>query len=195
MSPIISTLANGSAYGYRTLAAAGGGPSYESIASATGTGSNTTITFSSIPSTFTALQVRFTITGTASGTDPYLYFNGDYGSPYNYTWHRLIGNGSTVTASGSVGDSGVRLIYGADTNATYPISGIIDVQQYASTTQNKTVRTFAGQDANGTFASPVGLTSGLWNNTNAITSLSLILAGGPAFATGTTIALYGIKGA
>ena len=194
MSPISSTLANASAYGYRTLAA-GGGTAFESIASASGTGSNTTITFSSIPSTFTALQVRFTIIGTSSGTDPYLYFNGDYGSPYNYAWHRLIGDGSAVTASGSGGDSGVRLIFGADTSATYPISGIIDIQQYASTTQNKTVRTFAGQDANGTFAGPVGLTSGLWNNTNAVTSLSLILAGGPAYATGTTIALYGIKGA
>ena len=166
--------------------------SYESIASAAGTGSSGTITFSSIPSTYKHLQVRFRALANTTGTDPYFRINGV--STTTYDWHSVAGNGSAVSLFGSPGDDGIRLMYGADGGTTYPMSGIIDIHDYASTTKNKTIRTLAGQDLNGTYGGPVVLSSGLFRSTNAITSLSLILIGGPVFTTASVFSLYGIKG-
>ena len=62
--------------------------SYESIASATGTGSSKTITFSSIPSTYASLQIR--INGFTSSSDNWnIRINGDSGT--NYTTHYIVG--------------------------------------------------------------------------------------------------------
>jgi hypothetical protein len=184
MTPLLGMMASGATGSKQS--------SYESIASFTGSGTPSTITFSSIPSTYKHLQVRFRALGNSSGTDPYLTFNGV--STAVYDWHSIAGNGSAVSAIGSPGDNGIRLMYGADTSTTYPMSAIIDIHDYASTTINKTVRTFAGQDFNGTYGGPVVLSSGLFRSTNAITSLSLVLLGGPVYTTASVFSLYGIKG-
>jgi hypothetical protein len=192
MSPITSTLANGSAYGYRTLAS-GSSTAYESIATVTGS-AQTTLTFSSIPSAYTSLQIRYAIKPTTgTGEALRLQFNGDTGN--NYSRSYMGGQGSTVFEFGSAngaftwgGDNG------AGTQASgYPYVGIIDIHDYASTTRNKTVRTFFGTDSNG--AGGVMLTQGVWLNTAATTSLTLFFASGDSLATGSLVSLYGIKGA
>ena len=76
--------------------------SYESIATVTvGSGGSSSIDFTSIPSTYTHLQLRMTARCTAqSGGNPtnvYLRFNSDSGS--NYAWHQLAGNGSAASAA------------------------------------------------------------------------------------------------
>jgi hypothetical protein len=68
---------------------------------------------------------------------------------------------------------------------------IIDIQDYSSTSKNKTVRTFSGVDFNG--SGSVNLYSSLWMSTSAISSLTLTSNTGE-FSTNTTFALYGIKG-
>ncbi len=80
-------------------------PSYESIATASGNGSSATITFSSIPSTYTHLQIRAITRDTSALNDSYgakLKINSDTGS--NYTSHYLLGTGSGIS-SGSQGTS------------------------------------------------------------------------------------------
>jgi hypothetical protein len=189
MSPISSTLANASAYGYRTFAAAAAG-AFESIATVTGNGSATTLTFSSIPSTYTSLQIRgIANDGVGNGFLAALRFNADSGT--NYVFHRLLGNGSTVSASGSSTQTSIQIGNSgnvADTYTTY----ISDIHNYANTTQNKTVRTFSGRDFNG--SGTVFLYSGLWLSTAAITSISIDNVGPVAWTSGTTFSLYGIKG-
>ena len=105
MSPIIQTLGNASAYGYRSFAAADTG-SFESIATATGTGSSSTITFSSIPSTYTHLQIRgigkSVLSTPASSDYAKMYFNGDT-STANYYAHQLYGDGSTAASDSLAG--------------------------------------------------------------------------------------------
>lgn len=175
------------------LAASGGGAggSYESIATYSPT-SGTSITFSSIPSTYKHLQVRYQmVTNTSFGGSLSAKFNADSGA--NYARHRLYGNGATVTAGGAasatqmwVGD------FGLGAHTTSPMGGIIDIHDYASTTNNKTVRTISGVDANGTGG--ISLLSSLWMSTSAVTSLELFI-GADAFKTGTVFSLYGIKGA
>lgn len=165
--------------------------SYESIASFTPTGTST-VTFSSIPSTYTSLQIRMSGLTVSAGYDFILQLNGDTGN--NYARHSLYGNGSTATATATTATS--RIIIDSAATGTYttsPMVAIIDIHNYASTTQNKTVRSFEGSDNNGT--GDVTLVSGLWLNTAAVTSATISVLGGINYAAGTTIALYGIKGA
>jgi hypothetical protein len=168
--------------------------SYESIATANGTGSSGTITFSVIPSTYKHLQIRGILKNTNGGAydDPtYMRFNGDTGS--NYSYHALYGNGSGAAAS--AGTSSVYIVsYGTPANNFTNIWGgaVIDILDYADTNKYKTSRWLNGFDSNTTTGS-IDFTSGNWRSTSAITSISFITAGGN-WATNTTLALYGIKG-
>jgi hypothetical protein len=169
---------------------AAGGTAYESIASATGTGSSGTITFSSIPSTYTSLQIRYNAITTA-GQIMRIQFNSDTGT--NYARHSLRGNGTTASATGNITSAFIAIGDTANgTNTTYATVGVTDIQDYASTTRNKTVRDFGGMDNNSTGA--VCLSSGVWLNTAAITSITFFIPT-DNFTTSTTVALYGIKGA
>ena len=72
---------------------------YESISTVTvGAGGTSSISFSSIPSTYKHLQIRFIGTCTVSGEYSqavYMRVNSDTGS--NYSRHSLGGNGSTIS--------------------------------------------------------------------------------------------------
>lgn len=162
--------------------------SYESIASSSPT-SGSSITFSSIAGTYASLQLR--ILGFASTANYFgLQFNSDTGA--NYTRHALIGNGSTVSAFGNTGRTYCQISSGfSNPSTTNGYAIIVDLADYASSTKNKTVRAFSGQDTNG--AGESDLWSHLWVNTNAITSITVLTDG--TFSSGTSIALYGIKGA
>ena len=173
--------------------AAGGGAAFESIATATGNGSVTSLDFNSISSSYQHLQLRC-IFQRNGGTqlDVGLRFNSDTGS--NYSMHSLSGDGSAVAAAGSANTSYINAGIGSGTSTSniYGVA-IMDILDYASTTKNKTVRTFTGVDKNNTEGS-VKLYSGVWRNTNAITSIT-IYTFGDAINTNSTFALYGIKGA
>jgi hypothetical protein len=163
--------------------------SFESIATSTPSGVST-ITFSSIPSTYKHLQVRATtLFGAEAVLD--LRLNGDTGS--NYTQHGIFGRGAVVAVLGSANTSTVSIMgaYSAIPSG-FPCVAIIDIHDYASTTKNKTVRNFSGTNNNTTENRDVCLTSGVWRNTNAVTSVTLF--SGTNYTTGTTISLYGIKG-
>lgn len=174
----------------------GGGGSFESIATGTGTGSSNTITFSSIPNTYKHLQIRALekITDAGSGLSSLsIVLNSDSG--LNYPYHRLFGNGTTVYAQGYDATNGGNGMYvgAVTTTGLTSIFGtaIYDFHDYASSSKYKTMRGFAGADYNGN--GQVHLTSSVWLNTAAITSISLV-ANTTNWASGTQFALYGIKG-
>ena len=162
---------------------------FESIATVTvGAGGSSSISFSSIPSTFKHLQIRMSaIKGTA--LDYFIRFNSDSGA--NYTRHRLTGSGSAVAASGVTGQNQI-LMLGSAGLATSPIPNVavIDVLDYQNSNKYKTVRVLNGQDSNG--SGGIEFLSGLWLNTNAISSI-LIDGDGGSFAQHSHFALYGIK--
>lgn len=172
---------------------------FESIATATGTGSSGTITFSSIPSTYQHLQIRCisrnSSTSTGSG-DVLLRFNSDTGS--NYAYHNLRGNGSVASAGGSASQTSIRMDnFSTNNGETSNIitAAIIDILDYASTSKYKTVRAFTGNDNNGNSTAILRLNSGLWMSTSAIDTITLTLNLANNFTTQSTFALYGIKGA
>ena len=165
--------------------------SYESIATFSATGSETTFTFTSIPSTYKHLQLR-AIFQRNGGTqlDVGLRFNSDTGS--NYSWHNIEGDGATVLASGNPSTSYAYIgkAPGTATSNIYGVS-ITDIHDYSSTTKNKTLRSFNGKDENSSNGS-IQLLSSAWYNTNAISSIT-IYTFGDLINSGSTFALYGIK--
>jgi hypothetical protein len=176
--------------------AGGGGGSYESIATAVGTGSSGTITFSSIPSTYKHLQIRSTsarITGAGFAS---LEFNND--SSAIYATHRLIADGTSVTAQGQTGRTNTfySILSGPSSISNVMGVSIVDIIDYASSTKNKTVRSFTGYDTNGNVSEEQSLylTSALWPSTSAITSIKIIASGGVSFTNTSVFSLYGIKG-
>lgn len=164
---------------------------YESIATINGNGSTATITFSSIPATYSHLQVRVMARVAAGGEDLTLQFNGDTGT--NYARHRLTGNGTTAAAGASTSTTGITTLGSAgmpSASNTYAVT-VIDVLDYANTNKYKTARMLSGQDSNG--SGGVDFTSGVWMNTAAVNSLT-IYANSSNYPTAASFALYGIKG-
>ena len=167
--------------------------SYASIATQTvGSGGASSITFSSIPSTYTHLQIRWLARGTtSSGSDVIsMAINGDSGN--NYAFHRLYGDGSSVSANGYASQT---YIIGGDmpaatAGANMFAGGYMDILDYSNTNKYKTTRLLDGRDQNG--SGFIWFNSGLWQNTNAITSLTFTAQNG-SYAQYSSFALYGIR--
>jgi hypothetical protein len=196
MSPIIQSLANGSARGYGAfLAAAAAATSYDSIATITvGSGGATSAEFTSIPGTYTHLQIRAIGRGAGSNTDNGFYFRLNSDSGTNYTRHRIRGDGSSASASANTAADYAALGGLPAGGASASIFGtfVIDILDYANTNKYTTIRSLVGEDRNG--AGNIILNSNLWLNTNAVTSI-LLAFDGPNLAQYSHFALYGIKGA
>ena len=166
--------------------------SFESIATINvGSGGQANLEFTSIPSTFEHLQIRLFVRPTSTSNGPvFMQCNSDTGS--NYSRHALRGDGSTAMASGQASQTSMYFngfnVYAGATDR--PTVSIIDILDYKNTNKYKVVRAFAGLDNNGSGES--GLYSGMWMNTNAITSIKLF--DNVNYGEYTKAALYGIKG-
>lgn len=167
--------------------------SYDLISTAYGTGSSSSITFSSLPTGYKHLQLRVTArtsSGTTSGTDfMYFIFNGDTSSSYAY--HYLHGNGGSMfSANGTSLSAGYSTIAAGNSSTTNSYAGsIIDILDYQGS-KNKTVRALTG--AHMSSATQVYLWSTLWANTSAITSFSINAFNN--FSSASRFSLYGLKG-
>jgi hypothetical protein len=161
--------------------------SYESIATVTASGGESSLNFTSIPGTYKSLEIRGFLLSSSGGGGS-IRFNSDTAS--NYTYHNMGGNGSSVFAYGTTGTMSNFIDTSDGTNPSVAILEIID---YASTSKFKTLRTITGYDKNASGGS-LYLFSGLWRSTSAITSIQLGVGNfGATFDAGTTFALYGMK--
>ena len=170
--------------------------SYESIATVTGNTSST-ITFSNIPQGFKHLQLRCIVRGTAGGYSLLNYNlrvgNGSIDSGSNYTYHRLFGDGSSVTSDGNPNDSaGLLLASSSGASANIFATSIVDILDYSSTTKFKTMRSLSGLELNG--SGSIFFQSFLWRGTSAINTMEFSIGGGAGTDANSHFALYGIKG-
>lgn len=170
--------------------------SYESIATYTAGSSVSTISFTSIPSTYKHLQIRFL--ARCSRTDYTVAavlakFNSDTGT--NYSSHYLGGDGSSAFAYGGANYTfaAAGLASGANSGASIFSGGVVDILDYQDTNKYKTVRTLSGFSRN-TTSDEINLQSGNWRSTSAITSIDFTLETGANFLQYSQFALYGIKG-
>lgn len=177
------------------IVAASGGVvnDYAWIATQEVTGASTsTITFSNIPSTYRALELRASVRQTTSliSTPPELYmtFNGD--TVDNYSTHAM-NSASAFYANGTSAGStnNFRVAYtpnGAAPSQTHG-SALIHVAGYSNPLTMTSFRSLYGSPAD----SRVGQMTGQWSSTNTVTSISLTCS--YSFDVGSVVSLYGYK--
>ena len=166
---------------------------YESIATVTvGSGGSSSITFSSIPSTYAHLQLRV-ITQVSTTARFGTSFN-SVTTLSNYRTHYLYGTGSAAGAGTGASSWGIGA---AEVSSSSFGAAVIDILDYKDTNKYKTIRSLSGYDTNG--GGLMVLYSGLWMSTSAISSMTIYPAenstSGGTFSQYSHFALYGIKSA
>ena len=185
-----------------TITAAGG------VISAAGSGAMTqiaqqvlaapaaSVTFGSIPSTFTNLLLVMTASSSAVAISDaiYMQFNGDtaanYGSATFFFNFGGTGNGgSAATATPNIGQCGATTTFGA------PSSGFsIEIPGYAGTVFDKTASAKCmASVGNVSFVPNMTINGLVWKNTAAVVSILLGLVSAANFITGSVFTLYGLK--
>jgi hypothetical protein len=163
--------------------------SMDAISAITLSSAQSTITFSNIPQTYSHLQIRAISRSTTTGESGMITFNGDTAA--NYQRHYLYGSGATAVSGAGTSASNIDIMYinsSATTANTFAVN-ILDILDYSNTSKYKTVRLLAGADFNG--SGNVGLYSGAWRSTSAITSITITPSS--SIAQYSSFALYGIK--
>ena len=158
---------------------------YEPIATTTLGTAASTITFSSIPSTYTDL--RIVLAGSVTGNCLILLrFNNLATTIYSTT--NLNANGATVGSARGSNQNSLSFNYSIFIAASQPFLATADVFSYAGST-NKTTLLTSQNDLNGSGA--IERNVGLWRDTSAINRLDIITSAN-TLAAGTTATLYGI---
>lgn len=173
---------------------------YESIATVVvNSSAPTTIEFTSIPTTYKHLQVRWIGRITASTTDENLGMtvgNGTIDTGSNYSVHYLYGSGGSNAVAGGTGSqtfSNLGRLTGATATANAFGTGIIDLPDYADTNKYKTFTGFSGSTGNGTGI--IWQSSGSWRSNSAINTIRFTQQyGSGGFAQYSQFELFGIKG-
>lgn len=193
--PLLTTQsAKGYGFGKFESAAPAGPNSYESIATSVITGNTASVTFSSIPSTYKILQIRYfaRFTLTTDTGSPSFQLNGDTNN--NYTFKQLYSTSSAAGGGGSTSQSrmsGAQIISDAK-SANMFSGGYIDIHDYASTSKAKSIFSLGGWDSNGDGL--WNMRSGVWTSTSAVTSITFFPTVSGDFKQYSHFALYGIKG-
>lgn len=190
MSPILGIIAS---QNYQRITDTG--DMFPISAITVGSAGAASVTFSSIPSTYTHLQVRCIARSTqaAANFSIQMYFNAVSTQTSNYAAHALRGNGTSASSFG--GTTEWIQSPASAANATSGVFGasVWDILDYTNTNKNKVVRTLGGYDNNGDGI--IQLSSGmLYSSQPAISSITLFTSGGN-FAQYSSFALYGIQGA
>jgi hypothetical protein len=147
--------------------------------------SSSTITFSSIPATYTDLVL---ILSSLTGDDLAnftLRYNSDSAS--NYSAISLEGNGSNPVSQRQSNQSQMYFVGFQAGTYTEPFISILQIMNYSNTTNFKTTLTRSASNAASAYA-------GLWRNTAAINTVALTNVSS-TFSANTTATLYGIKAA
>lgn len=152
------------------------------------------IVISNIPQNFTHLQLR--IVHRANGAGNYGYTNiGANNDAYGTTYaqHAMYGDGVNLGREGNFNIGGVAGLYcpAASNTANTFAHTIVDILDYRDTTKWKTFKNFHAADYNSTSINGyIGINSGVWKNTAAITALNIF---NNNFEIGTTVDLYGFN--
>lgn len=174
-------------------------PTYTLIASTTvGAGGTNTITFSSIPQTYTDLLLRCSLRGDTTNSDigitgfqtHYLRINNNLSNLHSSRY--LLGNGASAS-SGSAGPETIWRAPGStnssDTASTFANSDIY-IPNYTSSNNKSASGDIVGENNGTTSGSMLG--AYLFANTSAVTQIDILASSGN-FVQNSTVYLYGIK--
>lgn len=163
------------------------GNTYVAIATQT-LGSNTTVTFSSIPQTYTDLVLVINGVSTVDEGAEYQVGNGSVDTGSNYSRTRIMGS-ATAASSFRASNQDRFLCDGFSNSSNYGSMQIVQFMNYSNTTTYKTVL-FRGSSTETYMLAQVGL----WRSTSAINTIKVAGYNGN-LASGTTVSLYGITAA
>lgn len=167
---------------------------YTPIATSTLGSSQSSVSFSSF-SGYTDLVLEMNVQGVAgsgSGANTvYLEFNADTGSNYSRTALGADSGGAFSLRNSSQTKMTVGNGYESATLSSIYGTFVLNIENYANTTTNKTV---IGRYSSN--ADRVGAIVGLWRSTSAITSIKITCDSSTGnLASGSSFTLYGIKAA
>ena len=163
------------------------GNTYVAIATQTLGSATATVTFNSIPSTYTDLVLVTQSAGSSAGQDFKIQFNSDTATNYSVTLIRGYGSGATSNRTSN--STYIYLDYSGGSLTTIQDQYNVNIINYANTTAYKTILTRYSSAAN---SAEAGV--GLWRNTSAINRIDLSMTAGN-LVTGSTFSLYGILAA
>lgn len=155
---------------------------YEPIATTTLGSAASSVTFSSIPSTYTDLVLVSNYQLSTGDNFLIMRYNSDSGSNYSFT--NVYGEGTAAASDRSSSQTSARIgFYGSNQS-----NSIVSIMNYSDTT---TYKTAVSRDNTNTY---VVSRVNLWRSTSAINSI-VITTASPNINSGSTFTLYGIKAA
>lgn len=178
--------------GILASAGAGAAGSYDLLETEILTSNASSVTFTGLGSysDYKHLQIRAVARSTRSAVNENvrMQMNNDTGS--NYSRHQLRGDGSSVISEAATSQSSafVSTITAASQGSNQFSGNVIDILDFSDSSKNTTIRTLYGSPS-----TEIGLASGAFFNTAAITEIDLILQSGGSFITGSRFSLYGLK--
>lgn len=169
------------------------GNTYKSIATQTLGSAAASVTFSSIPSTYTDLvliaNIKHSFGTTGDVIVDGLQFNNDTGTNYSKT--NLQGNGTTAASDRGSNTTGISYV-ATRSSESYFATNVINIMNYANTTTFKTVllRGAGNSTSVGTNAQV-----GLYRSTSAISTVTINATSTFTILAGSTFSLYGVLNA
>jgi hypothetical protein len=151
-----------------------------------GSGGAASIEFTSIPQTYTDLQLVFSMRSTTTVDYADLSFNS---TTVGFSYRRLTGDGS-----GAGSNTGSQAVVATQVPSSYTASVFASTSLYipnytGSTNKSWSLDTVLENNATGT---QMNLIAGLWSNTAAITAIKFAAPAG-SIAQYSSASLYGIK--
>jgi len=164
-------------------------PTYVAIAKQVLTGTQASVTFSAIPATYTDLMILCSVRTDRASTVDYtkIRFNG---ATVDTNLHSIVlySDGATVTSTASIL---VGRVDAANNTANTFTNMEIYIPNYAGSTTKPVSSTSTSED-NSTTNAYAQITATLFNDTTAISSITLLNTVG-SFVSGSRFDLYGIK--
>ena len=152
------------------------------------------VTFSSIPATYTDLVVRMSVRSDRASTwdQIAIRFNSDTATNYSNTYLSGLGSGGANSSNNSSYSSLVDRFVNGDTATSNTFSnGEIYIPSY-TVSQNKPMSSFGVQEDNSA-AARMAINADLWQNTASITSINFFPQNGSNWLSGSSFYLYGLK--
>lgn len=170
------------------------GMTYTPLANTVLTSSSATVTFSSIPQTYTDLILVMQPAANVDDNNVGIQFNGVTSGVYSYT--RMGANNTSGTYSSNRVTAFSRINTTEATGTSTQLGNLVivaHINNYTNTTTHKSLIARSGQQG-GTY-NGVEFFIGLWPNTAAITSITAMQGGSRTFSAGSAFTLYGIAAA
>ena len=168
---------------------------YEAIQTTTLSSPSGSVTFSSIPQTYTDLRVVVVLKETTTYADARMRFNGDSGTAtYWGTWIYPF-SGTTPSTNVITTANGAWVAQNSNSSGNNQWSMLeIDINNYSNSTNYKTT---LSKCSNASLNNQVpAFYNFTWGNTAAITQLEITIpAANQTYVVGSTFTLYGIKAA